>query len=221
MQSLKTAGRRASAFGGSCRPGVHDGASGLHFYLLLEGGHVISVRSAITVALAVLVTAASGGRPSAQTAAAAELKAAYLLNFTKFSEWPDLPGESPLVLCVLEDPSVSQELSGLARGQRVGNRELQVVKLSSGEAVKPCQLLYVAAGGVGAAGPALGEAGQLPILTVSDREGFADATGTIELYLERDRMRFAINVDAVQRSKVRLSSRLLSVARIVHDKNTR
>jgi hypothetical protein len=189
--------------------------------LVLEGGHVISLRLGVPIALAALLAAVSGGSTSAQTAVAAELKAAYLLNFTKFSEWPDLPGESPLVLCVLADPSVSRELSGLARGQRVGNRELQVVKLSNGEAVKPCQLLYVAAGGVAAAGPALGEAGQLPILTVSDREGFADATGTIELYLERDRMRFAINVDAVRRSRVRLSSRLLSVAKIVHDKGSR
>jgi hypothetical protein len=182
---------------------------------------VIHRRSVWLVALAIVMTSAPHGRASAQSAAPAMLKAAYLFNFTKFAEWPGVPAGSPLQLCVLGDPGVSDELSTLVRGQRVNEHELQVVKLSKGEPVKACQVLYVAAAETIAAGPALEGSRGLPILTVSDRGGFAASTGTIEFFVERDRMRFSINVDAVQRSKVRISSRLLAMAKIVRDPKTR
>ena len=212
---------RAPACVGASHLGVHDATAGGNLHPEREEVCVMSFRLASLVALTVVLTAVSGGSTSAQTADAAELKAAYLLNFTKFSEWPNVPAESPLVLCVLGDPSVSRELSNLVRGQRVNNHKLKVLKLSDGEAVKPCHVLYIAAAATTAAGPALGGASEMPILTVSDRGGFADSTGTIELYVERDRMRFAINVDAIRRSQVRVSSRLLAMARIVRDKDTR
>ena len=57
----------------------------------------------------------------------------------------------------------------------------------------------------------------LPVLTVSDGKGFSQAGGIIELYVEGGRMRFAINVDAAERSGLRLSSRLLGLAKVVRD----
>ena len=57
----------------------------------------------------------------------------------------------------------------------------------------------------------------LPVLTVSDGKGFAQAGGIIELYVEGGRMRFAINVDATARSGLRLSSRLLGLAKVIRD----
>ena len=55
------------------------------------------------------------------------------------------------------------------------------------------------------------------MLTVSDAAGFAKAGGMIELFIEEDRMRFAVNVDALERAHVRLSSRVLALAKIVRD----
>ena len=58
---------------------------------------------------------------------------------------------------------------------------------------------------------------QLPILTVSDAEGFADAWGIVQLFIETNRIRFAINPKAAERARLRLSSKLLSLARIVRE----
>ncbi len=63
----------------------------------------------------------------------------------------------------------------------------------------------------------LAEIKTLPVLTVSDGKGFSLAGGIIELYVEGGRMRFAINVDAAERSGLRLSSRLLGLAKIVRN----
>ena len=56
-----------------------------------------------------------------------------------------------------------------------------------------------------------------PILTVSDLNNFAQMGGVANLFIEGGKMRFAVNVDALHRSKLRLSSRLLSLAKIVKD----
>jgi hypothetical protein len=164
------------------------------------------------------ITPALPGRVFAQSAGATDLKAAFLLNFTKFSEWPELPPHTALTLCVVGDQAVDRTLSTLARGQRVNDRDLEVKRLASADPVEKCQLLFVAAAETATAKPLLDGARKLPILTVSDLQGFAAATGIVELFVEGGRMRFAINVDAVQRSKIRVSSRLLQMAKIVNDK---
>jgi hypothetical protein len=56
-----------------------------------------------------------------------------------------------------------------------------------------------------------------PVFTVGDRKDFAKRGGIAQLILERDRMRFAINVSAAMRAGLTLSSRLLSLATIVRD----
>ena len=55
------------------------------------------------------------------------------------------------------------------------------------------------------------------VLLVGDTSGFAAYGGTIEFTLENDSVRFAINTDAVDRSGLKFSSKLLSLAKLVHD----
>jgi hypothetical protein len=164
------------------------------------------------------LTPAWHGHALAQSAGATELKAAFLLNFTKFSEWPELPASTALTLCVVGDQEIDRTLTSLVRGQRVNDRDLEVKRLVPADPVEKCQVLFVASGETSAAKPQLDGARKLPILTVSDHQGFAAATGIVELFVEAGRMRFAINVGAVQRSKIRVSSRLLQMAKIVNDK---
>ena len=56
-----------------------------------------------------------------------------------------------------------------------------------------------------------------PVLTVSDGEVFARTGGIAGLFVEQGKMRFAINVEAAQHARLRISSRLLSLAKIVRD----
>jgi hypothetical protein len=56
------------------------------------------------------------------------------------------------------------------------------------------------------------------VLLVGEGGDFAERGGGIQFYLEGNRVRFAVNVDALQRSRLSVSSKLLALARIVHDK---
>lgn len=145
------------------------------------------------------------------------VKAAYLFNFAKFTEWPSLAPAEPLVFCVIGDPRVGKALADTVRGQRIGERSLQVRDMDSDGAVRSCHVLFVSKSETRQAREMLESVRSLPILTVSDGRGFAESGGMLEFFIDSERMRFAVNTKAVDRAGVRLSSRLLGLARIDRD----
>jgi uncharacterized protein DUF4154 len=177
---------------------------------------VCRIRSIVGL-LAAFTAAAGTARAGAEADVASDVavKAAFLYNFAKFTQWPALPPAAPLVLCVLGDDAVGDALTDTIRGQQIDGHGLEVRRLSPGAAPQSCHVLFAAGSGVQGASPMLDSVRLLPILTVSDGSGFAKATGMIELFVDGGHMRFAVNVDSVQRSGLHLSSRLLGLARIV------
>ncbi len=174
---------------------------------------------AVPVAMA-LAAAAAAPALDAQPVTASALKAAFLLNFTQFVEWTAdvVQPNAPVVVCVVGDNAVAEALESTARGRAVTGHEISVRRLHSDGAIRSCQVLFV-----GTVEPRFSEVitglKGATVFTVSDRERFANEGGMVELFLENGRMRFAVNVDALQRAHVRLSSRVLGLARIVRDGN--
>ena len=101
------------------------------------------------------------------------------------------------------------------RNQRIGAHALNVSLPLDSAALRGCHLLFVPGEETVRSTAALDAIKTLPVLTVSDGNGFSQANGIIELYVEDGRMRFAVNVDAAERSGLRVSSRLLGLAKIV------
>jgi hypothetical protein len=145
------------------------------------------------------------------------VKAMFLFNFAKFTEWPSRESVGPLMLCVIGDPRVARELADTTRGQRIGDRSVQVSEIRTDGPIQSCHVLFISQSEVRKAKEVLAILKTLPILTVSDNQGFARADGIIEFFIDSERMRFAVNKGAVDRAGVRLSSRLLGLARIEGD----
>src|SRR5206468_12975058 len=118
------------------------------------------------------------------------------------------------VLCVANDDQVGAALTDSVRGQAINGHALEVRKVKSDNPVPGCHVLFVPASDAKQVLAKAGK-GQDAVITVSDAPGFAQAGGVIELFQEGGRMRFAVNVDTAQRLGVRLSSRLLDLAKIV------
>jgi hypothetical protein len=174
-----------------------------------------------SIGVAIAIAALGGLVParvftSPQAAAGApQLKAAFLLNFARFTEWPAIAADAPLVLCVMGDDLVLEALGTAARGQRVAAHQLQVTRLVDQGLWKGCHLIFVGGTEQPRTTALLDAIRTAPILTVSDRTRFAESSGMIELFPKDGRMGFAVNVDALQRVGIRVSSRLLALARIV------
>jgi hypothetical protein len=172
-----------------------------------------------SAALAIISLAGATVAAPAQTASPAELKAAFLYNFAKFTEWPAdaLPSGASLVLCIADDPKVAKALEEATSGHDVDGHPLVVRKVDLDGPVRSCHLLY--ADGLDAKrGSRLIETLKgAPVLAVTDFATFAVMGGTTNFFVEEGHMRFAVNLDAVQRTNLRLSSRLLTLAKIVKE----
>jgi hypothetical protein len=155
---------------------------------------------------------------SAQSITPPALRAAFLLNFAKFVEWPVDQGEhAPLYLCVLDDAAVEDALAQLMDGGPVSGRSITLARHVRPRALRGCHVLYVGDTDPDRTATILDELKHAPVLTVGDSEAFATGGGMIGLFVEDGRMRFAINPDAALRAGLKLSSRLLNLARIVKE----
>jgi uncharacterized protein DUF4154 len=181
---------------------------------------ILAVRAAIVVALMVTTAVRANGPVDAGDAVApSALKAAFLFNFVKFTEWPDVAASDPFVICLLGDDRVAGALTELTRGQKIEMHAIEVRPLTTATETR-CHVLFVSVHAANGA-QALQICKDAATLTVSDTAHFADTGGMIEFFVERDRMRFAINVTATQRAHLKLSSRLLGLARIVRGDDAR
>ena len=145
------------------------------------------------------------------------VKAAFLYNFAKFAEWPALPADAPIVVCVIGSDETAGALVETVRGQKISGHGLDVWVLQDTAKWRACQVLFIADAEIRRSAGGLDGLKALPVLTVSDGKSFSLAGGIIELYIEGGRMRFAINLDAADRSGLCLTSRLLGLARVIRN----
>jgi len=143
------------------------------------------------------------------------LKAVFLLDFTKFIDWP--PGtlgspDSPFNICVLGNNPFGNELDQVVSGESVYGRKVAIRKLDAQPAPGSCQILFV--GRQDDSSGVLAELGR-GVLTVGEGGEFVRGGGMISFVVENRRVRFDINQAAAEKAGFRLSSKLLSVAKSV------
>jgi hypothetical protein len=155
----------------------------------------------------------------ADTIAASALKAAFIFNFAKFTGWPAealAPGQR-LAMCVVGDAAVADALGQTIKGHTIDGHELTVKVLKVDESASGCHVLFVSAAAIKRATALVLAARGAAVFTVSDADNFAEAGGVAQLIVENDRMRFAVNIASAQRGRLNISSKLLSLAKIVKD----
>ncbi len=101
---------------------------------------------------------------------------------------------------------------------RIGARGFVVRRLKWGgdlKDLKECKILFVGSSERAHIDELMQIVKTLPILTVGETPGFAERGGVIRFVLEDNRVRFEINVDAAHEADLTISSRLLTLARII------
>ena len=142
----------------------------------------------------------------------------FLLNFGRFAEWPTttLASGSPVRYCFAPgDPELAREAAWL-EGQQIQGRSIKVVWVSRPAELVGCHVLFIPADMTAPLTPFLKMAEGQSTLTVSDLPEFVDREGMIELVPVSGRYRFSVNLGAVKRAGLYLSTNLLKLARSVN-----
>lgn len=187
--------------------------------------------AAVLLAFLVLVTGAIASMPArgafaeppGETAMPSSeylLKAAFLYNFAKFTQWPESAFHgpaSPLSLCVMGENPFGAALSAL-QDHIINGRPLITRQIGNTQDLSGCHMVFFGASARQHPVEDLNPAGNLPILSVGDTPSFARSGGVISLKLVGGKVRFEVNLLAAQRSGIKLDVRLLQMADIVYNR---
>src|SRR2546421_5552209 len=152
------------------------------------------------------------------------IKAGFIYNFAKFVEWPSAAfaqPDSPIVIGVLGTDPFGSVLDRLVQDKKIGQRGFVVRRYKWGKDLKDlkdlrdCKILFVSASEKAHADEIIQLVKWLPILTVGETPGFAERGGVIRFTVEDNRVRFEVNVDAAHQADLNISSRLLTLAKII------
>jgi TonB family protein len=150
-----------------------------------------------------------------------EVKAAYLLNFAKLAEWPPtaLPdGPSPLVIGVLGgDDDFLNVVKAVVSGKIVGTHLLVVKPVTSEKDMKLCHIVFFRASERKRTHAAIESLAQARVLLIGEDESFLEQGGMINLAREHGSVRFEVNPDALDRSQIHFSSKILALAKAAYE----
>ena len=173
--------------------------------------NIVRTRLALVV-LAVALFQASAAEPPAEEY---RVKGAYLLNFTKFVEWPDKAFKAPgdaIAICVLGATPFASDLEVAARQIVAGTRSVTVRQIPDVQQAGQCQIVFVSMAERKRVHAVLDAVKGDSVLTVGESEGFAASGGVIEFRVDEGRVRMDINSEAAKRAGLHISAKLLSLA---------
>ncbi|HEU5395686.1 MAG TPA: YfiR family protein [Verrucomicrobiae bacterium] len=145
------------------------------------------------------------------------LKAAFLLNFAEFTQWPTnafATPHSPVVIAVLGKDPFGNALEETVRGQTLCGRTFIVKRYEHPESLGPCHILFISQSAAKELDHALHDLRHRPILTVTDIAGAPADRTCIRFVIRNRRIRFIINADALKTAGLAVSSKLLRLAEI-------
>ena len=146
------------------------------------------------------------------------IKLAFLYNFAQFVQWPAEAFHdpaAPLMLCVAGQDPFKREIEDGLRGRTAGGHPIEIRRLKPGDDPRSCHMVFVPANEKKVASNMLEALKGSNTLTIGETKGFADLGGVINLTVEENKLRFEINLDAAMQTQLKISSKLLALAKIV------
>jgi hypothetical protein len=150
-----------------------------------------------------------------------DIKAAFLLNFTRFVEWPAAAATGPFRLCTVAEPAFDGAVNRAIAGESTNGRPIVRVSPETPDAARSCHMLFLSRLEGGRAARWLSAVRGLPVLVVGETRSLTDGGAAITFVVEDNRVKFDVNAAAAADAGLQVSSKLLRVARHVNARSTR
>jgi hypothetical protein len=175
----------------------------------------------------ILLAGASGADAQFDPPEQYQLEAQFLVNFTKFVDWPDQTfanSQAHFVLCIVGHDPFGSALDNHLLRHTINNRVAEITRYPTAATLPrnpSCQIAFVSASERPHFQEIIESFDGRSTLLVADTDGFLELGGTIEMLPKEEHVRFVINPESADRANLKLSSKLLALARIVHDDATK
>ncbi|MEE9396447.1 MAG: YfiR family protein [Methylococcales bacterium] len=145
------------------------------------------------------------------------VKAAFVYNFARFTEWPEESfnqSSNKFILCLVGNEP-NQQFSSSLIGKKIHDHSIVIEVRSRLIDLDLCQIIFISGTDYSLIPRVLAAIEFKPVLTIGDMTGFAEMGGIFNIIKIKGKMRFQANIEAIKRSRLRISSRLLKLAQIV------
>jgi hypothetical protein len=165
--------------------------------------------------LLVVLAGSFTGNISAQNAQQeANLKAAFIYNFTKYIDWGPYDRDSIFVIGVVGDSPIIESLNAIAASSRINNKRIITKSISNPSEISNCDIVFIS------------KKCRMPLnyilsktrpgeLTISEQPGFAEAGTAFNFVVVNNRLKFEANLKAISSAGLKAGSQLLKLAIIV------
>ena len=148
-----------------------------------------------------------------------KLKAAFLYNFTRFVEWPEnafSSTTSPVIIGIIGEDPFGAFIDELVSNEKIGNRSIIIRRFKGVTDIANCHILYICYQQTEKIAAVLSTASNKGILTIADAPPFTRMGGMVQFYTDKNKIRMQINNGAAKRAGLNISTKLLSVAKVVN-----
>jgi hypothetical protein len=153
-----------------------------------------------------------------------KVKAAFLYNFIKFIEWPDVPdldvSNTPITIGILGEDKFGPAFDEITT-RKVRDRSIAIKRFAdfgaqdAQDGLSKCQLVFVSASQRQYTKEIIALLNKKPILVVGENEGFLEAGGTINFIMQDNKVCFEINADRADETNLKIAAQLLKLAKRV------
>ena len=148
-----------------------------------------------------------------------QVKAAFLYNFTKFTDWPPRvfsSSNAPIFIGIVGEDPFGKTIDDVVSGEVVAGHPLVVKRLRAEDDLRSCHVLFISRSEKERLPEVLRQLKGTPVLSVSEISGFAEQGGMVNFQLANKTVKMEINQAAAEHAGLQISAKLLKLARLVN-----
>ena len=171
------------------------------------------LRTLLALLALTALLAGAGARAQEPAAQEHEVKAAYLLKFPAFVEWPLVEAsQAPFTIVLVGAERVAAELRLLAQGRRIHGRPIEVAFVEPGDPLPRAEMVFVGRSAAASLDAIAAQLAGQPALIVGEAQGALAQGAVLNFVLSEGRVRFEVSQATAEARGLRVSSRLLALA---------
>ncbi len=149
----------------------------------------------------------------------ANLKAAFIYNFTKYIDWSSYNNRDVFVIGVVgEDSRVIPALKEISKTRTINNKRIEIKVINTLSDITDCDIVFITKKCRFPLASVLNRVGR-GVLTISESKGFAAQGTDFNFIVVNQRLKFEANLSAIASSGLKAGSQLLKLAIIVDEGN--